>query len=418
MASSELPQGTLRRAAVLGGATARAAWRGRRGGASTSSQRDAAAAAIVEALGRLRGTALKMAQLLSLESDLFPPELVVRLQAACSDNPPLSWDVVRRALRDGQGTDGEARFASLDREAFAAASLGQVHRARTHRGEDVVVKVRYPGIERAIRGDVAVLRALFRRLPDSRFLLGALAEFERRLREEVDYRREAAMTAWFGAHLRVDHLRVPAIFPELCGEAFLTTEALPGLHLDAWLATGPSQAARDRAAQALADALTASLHGEGRVHVDPNPGNALFSPDGSVGLLDFGCVRDFPADLVARRTRVLRGLLDGDDEGVLDEYLALGVVPDRSRQRAAEHRRRWLPGLEEWLVRPLRSEVFDFAADAEFAAQGRELFATLASDRTPVTLPRTFVYLDRTCYGLYRTFTAMGARVRLRGLLG
>jgi len=354
--------------------------------------------------------------MLSLEGDMVPPELLEELRRTCSQCPAMRGLQVRERLRSELGP-AFSELRDFEDVPFAAASLGQVHGARLPDGTPVAVKVRYPGIHRAIRSDVRVLRQLFRALPDARFALGALEEFRARVMEEADYRAEAAHTRWFGTYLDHDNLDVPAVWDRWSGDTVLTTTRMPGQHLEAWLATSPSQAEIDRACQTLYDVLVVGLRSLGRIHADANWGNSLFATGGRTSLIDFGCVRAFPAALVEARLGILRAALRGDDAALLDHCWDLGMLPPVDRRDAQRLRERTFGPLERWLCQPFREERFDFGADPGFCAEGREAYRALASDRSQVRMPVEVLYLDRTIYSLYRTFARAGARVDVRGLI-
>ncbi len=386
-------------------------------GGARPAARAEAAPVLARALGQLRGTAVKMAQVLSLETTLLPDELVEALRAQTAAAQPMGGPIVRHVVESDLGARVADRFRAFDDRPFAAASLGQVHAGTTTSGLEVAVKVRYPGIERAIEADLRLMRRIMRPLPDSRFLLSALHEIEARLHEEVDYLHEAAQTRWFRDHLDVPGVVVPAVDDRRSGRCVLTTRRLPGVYLDEWLAPGPPDEVIDQTGQRLVDVFVRSLHGLGRIHADTNLGNFLFSADGTVGVVDFGCVKEVgPATVKARRA-VLRALLAGDEPGTIEAYRELGAFPGATCREAAGLRESYLAPMEAWLTEPLRHDVFDFREHQGYGDLGRAAFQRMAADRTGVRLPREQILIERTWYGICRHLERMGARVRVRGLV-
>ena len=410
--SGGVPTGSLRRAVVLGRGAAKAGLaRFRPGGDEAGS-----AQVVFETLGQLKGTALKVAQMLSLETGLLPDAWTEELQRAHYRAPPLSWPLVASVLETELGRRPRELFARFERQAFAAASLGQVHRAEDRQGRPLAVKVQYPGIDRAIDSDIRVMRRMFKLLPEGRFAASALDELRDRLREEVDYERELASTRWFKKSLRIEGVDVPAVVPSRSSRVVLTTQRLEGAHLNEWLQGDPPIEVRDLVAARLLALFTRALYELGRVHADANPGNFLFREDGRVGLIDFGCVKDVPAATAEAKREIMAGLVEGRDADVLEVYRRLGIFGGVARAEAADLRRRYLAPMEQWLVEPLRAERFDFGAAPGFCDRGPLAFRRMLADRTRVRMPRDLIFVERTNYGLYRVFQRLGARVDMRPL--
>lgn len=360
---------------------------------------------LLEALLELRGAALKVAQFVYLENDLLSPEASAELARASHRVPPMGPEFACHRVRSALGPI-ESHFASFDSVPFAAASLGQVHAAATRDGVALAVKIQYPGIAQTVRSDLSLLRRTAGLLPQAPPHARVLDEIEVRLLQECDYRQEAAAQAWFGERLRVDGVTVPALRPALSNRHLITSERMPGLHLDDWLRGAPPQAARDRAAQALFDVFVQSLRSLGRLHGDPHPGNVLFQPGGRVALLDFGCTRWLPPDVRHMIVRLLRAAVEGDDGTAHEVHREMGLAVALPSAEAS------LQPFREWVAVPLRAQRFDFGADSAFVAEGRRRFLRLWRDELLADLRPEFVLVNRTLYGLYRLFERMGARVR------
>ena len=366
---------------------------------------------LFDALSQLRGTALKAAQMLSMEIELLPEAYRRELEKSCHQVPPLNRVLVRKVLMEEFGKPPEALFGRFDAEAFAAASLGQVHAATLHDGTEVAVKIQYPGIHVAIDSDMTLMRQLARGLPNSRLVLHSLEEIHARLREEVDYRQEAANTLWFRERLASDRIDVPQVIADRCGERVLTTGLVDGLHLDPWLRTDPPQAARDHAGQQLYDLFVNSTLKLRRLHADPNPGNYLFRPDGSLIVIDFGCVKEISMRFAEPLPRVLKAYHDDDPEALFAVYGELGMLHGADKGRLYEE---ILRPFGRWLTEPLRHDHFDFARHPDYTARGQPLIQKLSSLTDLDRLAAEFIFFDRTFYGLCKIFERLGARVRMK----
>lgn len=370
----------------------------------------AATQALFGALGQLRGTALKVAQVLCWEDSLVPEGAAEELYRACYQAPPLGGDraraIVRREL-------GESALSEFDPSAFAAASLGQVHRARDTEGRDLVVKIRYPGVQDSIEGDLRVLRGIARHLPNPPLFRALLQEIQQRLEEECDYERERTQTEWFREQLDVAGVEVPTMHRSLCTDGLLSMSRVEGLHLREFLATDPSQEARDACAQRLYDIYCKSLYGLNRIHADPNPGNYLFRGDGTVGLIDFGCVKTVTprfAELVAASTRCY---IDGREDEAFDLMVELGFYRDYTLDESRAMHTDLVRPFAERLVLPMKVEVFDFGAHRGYAAECGKSFLEIVRHSTRAGMYPDLLFVNRTQYGLYRIFELLGARVRL-----
>ena len=363
------------------------------------------------ALTQLRGTALKAAQMLSMEVELLPERYRKELEKSFHQVPPLNRVLVRKAIQEQFGKPPETLFATFDAQAFAAASLGQVHAATLPDGTPVAVKIQYPGIHVAMDNDMNLLRSLARNMPNAEIVLQSLAEIRERLREEVDYLHEAATTRWFAEQLRVEGVSVPQVFPAFSGERVITTQRLEGKHLEAWLADNPSQAVRDRAAQCLYDSFAYSVRTLRRLHADPNPGNYLFYDDGSVSLLDFGCTKQLSPEFVAVLPRLLWAFHDDDEAATFAAYHELGM--NHSKASSTWYKEVLRP-FAEWAARPLREAHFDFGKHADYTSNAREVIHRLAETSGLNRVADEFIFFDRTIYGLCKIFERMGATVQIR----
>lgn len=420
---SQVPEGALKRARIAG-ATAVRLGLGQLGHrakrpflsnegreASEQALEEKQARLLFDTLSQLRGTALKAAQMLCMEMELLPEPYRLELEKACHRVPPLNRVLVRKVLIEEFGRPPEALFAKFDDEAFAAASLGQVHAATTRDGHRVAVKIQYPGIHVAIDSDIALMRQVARAMPNQRLALQSLDEIHARLREEVDYRQEAANTDWFRKRLNGTMPRIPQVIKEFSGARVLTTSFVDGVHLDDWLARVPDQAARDRAAQALYDHFIHSSRSLRCIHADPNPGNTLFSADGEITLIDFGCVKRISSGFIDLLPDVLNAYRADDVTALFQAYARLGMDFGTQSTRVYEE---ILRPFGRWLVEPLHEEYYDFKEHTDYTARGLSVIHGLQRLKDLHQLADDFIFFDRTIYGLCKLFERMGARVRFR----
>src|SRR5262245_46128048 len=250
---------------------------------------------LLDSMCYLRGAMMKLGQTLANLPDVAPREFVETLQSLHFNAPPMHWSLMREMVFNELGDDPDKLFAEFDRTAFAAASLGQVHRARLRTGEEVAVKIQYPGIARTIRDDFRNLLLLL--LParlgkDWDSTRAQLDELRLQLEQETDYEREAGCLSRAHSLFReADGIVVPRVYREFTTARVLTMEYVRGPHLDAYLADRPSQQERNAVAAKIVTSGYRLLCAGRMLYADFHPGNLVFLHDGRLGLLDFGFVR-------------------------------------------------------------------------------------------------------------------------------
>lgn len=366
---------------------------------------------LFRALTRLRGTALKIAQMMGMEQGLLPEAYGRELEKTFHQVPPLNRVLVRKLILCEFDKTPETLFNHFENDAFAAASLGQVHRARSGDDSELAVKVQYPGIHIAIESDLAIIRKVARGLPNASLMLRSLDEVETRLREEVDYCIEARNTEWFRQHVSLRGINIPQVYPELSSQRVLTTEYMHGLHLQDWLATRPVQTARNRTAQLLYDFFVHASRDLQYLHADPNPGNYLFHEDGSISVLDFGCVRKLSGRFTAAFPRILLAYINDDYQSLFDAYGELGMSYEYFDE--AFYRKALRP-FGQWVAQPFQTDSFDFGEHAAYSKQGQLAIKNLHESFELDYINEEFIFYNRTIYGLLKIFERMGAVVRLR----
>lgn len=254
------------------------------------------AADIYDALSELKGSALKMAQMLSMDRGLLPTAYSDKFTMAQYSAPPLSGPLVVKTFRTYFGKSPSELFDKFDINSVNAASIGQVHQAWKD-GKKLAVKVQYPGVADSVSSDLKIAKPLAVRLLnlDERQIDYFMQEVESKLLEETDYELELRRSIEISqACSHIEGLVFPLYYPELSSRRILTMDWLEGLHLREFLATNPSQAVRDRIGQLLWDFYDHQIHTLRQVHADPHPGNFLMRADGTMGVIDFGCIKVIP----------------------------------------------------------------------------------------------------------------------------
>lgn len=385
--------------------------------AGRSSEGDRAnAAALTRALGGLKGPLMKVAQLLATIPEAIPAEYAEELRQLQSEAPPMPYVFVRRRMSAELGPDWLARFADFEKEPAAAASLGQVHRATAHDGCLLACKLQYPDMESAVEADLKQLGLLFslhrqmNGVIDTREISQEISE---RIREELDYIREARHAALYSDMLANEALiRVPRILPELSTRRLLTMEWLEGEKILAF--KGENKEIRNRLATAMFKAWWRPFSHFGVIHGDPHLGNytvfrnAAGEP-GGINLLDYGCVRIFPPNFVAGVVDLYRGLLEGDEARTVHAYETWGF---RNLTRdLVEVLNIWA----RFIYGPLLDDRVRTIADGVTPGQyGRKEAAHVhraLKQLGPVTIPREFVFMDRAAIGLGGVFLHLDAEL-------
>jgi predicted unusual protein kinase regulating ubiquinone biosynthesis (AarF/ABC1/UbiB family) len=420
--ADSVPTGKLSRTGIAGGAILKAGSKHlshavKRPFLSEATRRDQrqrldddTARILFQAFSQLRGTALKIAQMLSMESNLVPEWFRREMAKSYHQVPPLGRPLIRKLILEAFDKPPEKVFAHFDANAFAAASLGQVHAAVGRGGEDMAVKLQYPGIDVTIDNDLQLLRSLIKPTRYAKLLLSSLDEIEQRLHEEVDYHYEADNTEWFKSHLQRHGVVVPAVYRDYTSKRILATERLQGLHLEAWLQTHPTQQQRDHFGQLIYDTFVHSFYGLQALHADPNPGNYLFCDDGTLGLLDYGCVRYYSSDFVNLIPVLQHAYQERDAQTVISTYQRLGMVAEMTEDEMERFYEQILQPFGVWLTKPFKAGRFNFANQGHsYTAEGWTSFRQLTNVQKINDLANEFIYFDRTFFGLYQLFERMGA---------
>jgi predicted unusual protein kinase regulating ubiquinone biosynthesis (AarF/ABC1/UbiB family) len=386
-----------------------------------SLDRDAHAEDLKNALGGLKGPLMKVAQIMSTIPDMLPPEYVEELAELQSNAPAMGWLFTRRRMATELGPDWQDKFTAFEHKAAAAASLGQVHRATSLDGAALACKLQYPDMRSTVEADLRQLKlvfALYHRYDKAIDPTQIHAEISDRLREELDYRREAAHMRLYRAMLaKQRQINVPSPWPDLSTGRLLTMDWLEGENL---LSVKDGKLAlRNKVARNMFHAWYVPFYEYGVIHGDPHLGNYTVTPEGKINLLDFGCIRVFPPSFI---------------RGVIDLYTAL----DTGDEALAVH------AYETWGFRGLTKEVIDVLnmwaefiyaplledkirriQDDDGTLYGAKIAAKVHRelDRLGgIRPPREFVLMDRAAIGLGSVFMHLRAEINwhrlFHGLIG
>ena len=373
-----------------------------------------AALELLGSMSYLRGAVMKMGQTLANLPNVVPQEFVEALQVLHFEAPPMHFSMLRELVHNELGGEVEDLFAEFDTEAFAAASLGQVHRARLHDGREVAVKIQYPNIARSIHADLANMAALLTpmRLTDGwANLREQFDDIRTMLDQEMDYVQEAAMQERARALFdESDRIVVPAVHHELSSERVLTTDLLEGQHLPAFLANQPAQADRDHFGQLLVNASFRLMYRGEMCYADPHPGNYLFLDDGRLGLIDFGCIRMLDGDQAEYTLLAGRAMREGGP--TMDALVAQSTHSKDVSELTQDHRQ-LIVDLCDWLWKPILHEgPFDFSDPAYFQT-GVDLTREVMRKRYTRSRPVN-TWFNRFFYGSRAMLFHLGARADMR----
>lgn len=351
---------------------------------------------------------MKVAQLLATVPDLLPPEYATELQKLQADAPPMGAAFVRRRMQSELGAGWQSRFGSFDLKPAAAASLGQVHRATAQDGERLACKLQYPDMQSAVEADLKQLEvafALHRRMNTWLDTREIAKEIGARVREELDYEREAKHAALYGAVLKdIAAVRVPRVFPDLSTKRLLTLGWLDGDKILGF--ADESVEVRNRIAQAMFKAWWHPFSRAAVIHGDPHLGNyTVFSEGGEaagINLLDYGCVRIFHPRFVGGVVDLYRGLLENDEARIVHAYEVWGFK-DLDKEKI-EILNIWARFIYGPLLEDRTRTVADGVKPGEYGRRQAFQVHQALKERGPVTVPQEFVFMDRAAVGLGAVF--------------
>lgn len=375
------------------------------------------AKALAAALGKSKGPLMKVAQLLSTVPDLLPAEYAAEFAQLQAEAPAMGWPFVKRRMRAELGAGWEAKFAGFERTAAHAASLGQVHKATLPDGRAAACKLQYPDMASAVESDVGQLRTLlglFKRMDGSIDPDAMVEEITDRLREELDYAREAKHMALYKRMLaEKSFVTVPDPIPELSTDRLLTMTWLSGDRLTAF--EDAPQDTRNRIAEMLFWTWWAPMNSYAVIHGDPHLGNYQVTGGGlGINLLDFGCVRIFPPRFVGGVVALYRALLEDDFDAAYAAYEIWGF--DNLSRELAEVLNVWARFIYGPIIDDRVRTVADGVKPGEYGRKEAFRVRQLLKEKGPVKVPREFVFMDRAAIGLGAAYLRLGAELNFHRL--
>ncbi len=374
-------------------------------------ERNEHAEKLVLALGNLKGPLMKVGQILSTIPEALPKEYAQEFQQLQSNAPPMGWPFVRRRMKTELGANWESKFKSFEREAAAAASLGQVHRATSLDGEKLACKLQYPDMSSAIDADLNQLKIIFSIYEkyDKAIKTGEIhTELAQRLREELDYKLEAKHAKLYSHMLRNEkHVHVPKIIDDLSTDRLLTSSWMEGTRIMDFI--DKDTETRNTLAMNMFRAWYVPLYNYGVIHGDPHLGNYTVRDDLSINLMDFGCVRVFPVEFIGGVIDLYNALKNDDFDLSAHAYETWGFK-DLSKEQV-ETLNIWAhflygPVLED-KIRPI-GEVTNGIYGRDTAEKVHKKLKELGNG---VQIPREFVFMDRAALGLGSLFLHLKAEI-------
>ncbi|MDX1672023.1 MAG: AarF/ABC1/UbiB kinase family protein [Balneolaceae bacterium] len=363
---------------------------------------------------KLRGTALKIAQSMSMDQGLLPAEFTEVMGEAQYSVPPINKALTRTIIKKELGRYPEELFDSFSTEAYAAASIGQVHRAKLRDGREVAVKIQYPGVRDTIQSDLGLAKMLFgRMIKRSADLDEYFDEVESTLMEETDYGAEGRYIEHFRRQFSNGRYLMPEWIEDHSTDKVLTMTFIEGTHLKEFLKADPSLEKRNHFGQLLWDFFHKQVQQGDLFHADTHPGNFLFTEEGALGVIDFGCVKSFPPDFTRKYLQLLPIHIEGDEESIRELYRELDIV--RSDPSDADKENRFFRFCRNYgnaFAEPYRTETFHFGDPAY-----REKLNRFAKQPPILNEPRGsrhFLYSARMHLGLYSLLMKLGAKVNTR----
>ena len=365
------------------------------------------AADIYDGLKSLKGSALKVAQMLSMEKNLLPSAYVDKFSLAQFSVPPLSGPLVRKTFKQYLGNYPEEIFDTFTAESVNAASIGQVHKA-INKGKKLAVKIQYPGVANSISSDLTLVKPVATRLFNLRGKDSEkyFEEVEGKLIEETNYTLELEQSKEITeACSMIPNLKFPNYYPEFSCDKILTMDWMEGIHLSEYTARNNDPEQMQQVGQTLWDFYMYQMHVLKRVHADPHPGNFLVDKSGALVAIDFGCIKEVPEDFYVPYFELAQKEAIDDRDFFIDKITTLEILrPDDSAEDSA-----YITDLFHELLGvltfPFHKDTFDFS-DESFWSKVAQMSERLSQDEQIRKLngnrgSRHFLYINRTFFGLY-----------------
>ena len=364
---------------------------------------------ITEMLGELKGPVMKIAQLISTVPDLLPQEYTQALAQLQSNAPPMGWNFVRRRMRNELGFDWQKNFNNFDKEPFAAASLGQVHKANINNSE-IVCKLQYPDMKSIVEADITQLKLIFsiyKKIDSSVDTTNILKEIASRVREELDYKREIKNLKLYGNFFKNNaQINVPRVYDHLSTDKLISMEWLEGNNLLSY--KNEKHEIRKMIAVNMFHAWYLPFYKCAIIHGDPHLGNYTVASDYSINLLDFGCIRIFDPKFVKGVIDLYHAILNEDQELAVHAYETWGF--ENITKELINILNIWA----KFLYSPLLENKIRKMQDTNSTAYGAEAATKVHKELKRiggVKPPQEFVFMDRAAIGLGSVFLHLDAEI-------
>lgn len=372
---------------------------------------------VTEALGELKGAAMKVGQMLSVHEGLMPPEVNAVLRSLQKDAPNVPFERMEAVLRS-ELPDYDELFESLDPTPIAAASIGQVYRGKLSDGRDVAVKVQYPEIDQVVRSDLKNLKKLF----SSLIAMVVEVEFDEiweelkeRLLEELDYTNEAGnIERMVALHAQIPEVIVPGVIRAASSQRVLTMDFVPGIAPDDACSDAYEQSLKNIWGARLLEFLIRGLLEQRFLHADPNFANYAFREDGSLVVYDHGCMKEIPEALAEQYRRVLATLMDGDLEALPMRLYEMGIYKQKSNRPLP---REVLDPMATEALAIVGPEPFRFSSESEIYQIAFDVKGQYLRELTDVGLPPDMVMVNRSLGGAFGNLCRLEASGDWRELL-
>lgn len=373
---------------------------------------------IYNSLKTLKGSALKVAQMLSMEKNLLPRAYVDQFSLSQFSVPPLSWPLVKKIIRKYLGANPESVFDTFAAQSKNAASIGQVHQATKH-GKKLAVKIQYPGVADSISSDLSIVKPIALRMfnlkgkDTEKYFL----EVENKLLEETNYQLELQQSQWIANQCKViPYLKFPNYYPEYSSEKILTMDWMEGMHISEYVAQDDQNEQMDhRLGQTLWNFYMFQIHHLKKVHADPHPGNFLIDKDYNLVALDFGCVKAIPDEFYTPYFELSEFDIKDDPRHFQAILYDLEILRTDDKPDEVVYLTKIFGRLIKVLTLPFTRKEFDFG-DPIFWNEINKLSETLTSDQELRRMngnrgSKHFIYINRTFFGLYSLLNELNAKV-------
>lgn len=363
---------------------------------------------------KLRGTALKIAQSLSMDEGILPNEFSEVMSEAQYSVPPINKALARSIIKKELGDYPEKLFKNFNPEAIAAASIGQVHEAELKNGQKVAIKIQYPNVRNTIHSDLTMAKSLMKRLTKRGANLDDyFEEVESTLMEETDYLKEGQYIEYFHDRFAGEQVVTPRWIKDYSSPKVLTMTYIEGRHLKEFLVTNPSQEKRNHFGQLLWDFFHNQVEQRNFIHADTHPGNFFFREDDRLGVIDFGCVKKFDEEFTQNYMQLLPVLINGDEQDIRQLYKRLDIIKDNpDNPNKEEQFFQFCKNYGHTFAMPYLDDEFDFG-DPSF----QKRINRYAKEMPIMNEPRgdkNFIYSTKVHIGLYNILTKLKAQVDTR----